>query len=73
MCGADMLGILGYVFKFSYRCLDDASIKNQKMYASSKKTIKNSCSDAGINLEFQASLLSDMNYDDFAAEVERKA
>ena len=58
-------------FKFSYRCLDDASIKDKMMYAETKEKIVNSFS--GISSVFQANLLSDMNYDDFAAEVERKA
>lgn len=41
------------------------------IYASTKDTIKKCFS--GLSLEFQANDLGDFDYNEFAAEVERKA
>ena len=55
-----------------HRCDDNASKIGDKMiYASTKDSVKKAFS--GLGVEFQANDTGDMDYDTFAAEVERKA
>ena len=54
------------------RCDDNnAPLKDKMIYASSKDTIKKAFT--GIGLEFQANDTGEMDYAEFAKEVEKKA
>lgn len=63
--------LLNLLIGWSFRCPGDSKIGDKMIYASSKDSIKKSFS--GLSLEFQANDRGDMDYNKFAAEVEKKA
>ena len=65
-----MYGVSACVF-YWHRCPDEAKIRDKMIYASTKDTVKKALT--GLSLEFQANSHDDMDYNSFAAEVERKA
>ena len=54
-----------------YRCPEDSKVGEKMIYASSKDALKKAF--AGLSLEFQANDKGDLDYNNLADEVERKA
>ena len=55
----------------TYSCDDSSKIGDKMIYASSKETIKKAFT--GLGAEFQANDLADVDYDAWAADIEKKA
>ena len=58
------------IFRFLYRCDENAKVGDKMIYAASKDTIKKTFT--GSSLEFQANDMGDLDYNTLSEEVEKK-